>query len=181
LNYSLFKDTALRKKLQELGISAQGNRQLLERRHAEWVILWNANCDASRPRKKIELLHDLDIWERTQGSRAPSASSGVNTASQILHKDFDGAGWAAKHDLSFQNLIANARKNLSKAGPKRQPAETDPVADGENFEGASAASLVTPLDGITRATITNDQDPSPVQQVSSHERTILSEHHQNNQ
>src|SRR4051812_5326426 len=53
LNYSLFKEVGLRKKLQDLGISGQGNRQLLERRHTEWVTLWNANCDASKPRKKV--------------------------------------------------------------------------------------------------------------------------------
>lgn len=127
LNYSLFKEAALRKKLQELGISGQGNRQLLERRHTEWVTLWNANCDASRPRKKAELLHELDLWERTQGGRATSSSSGIITGSHILHKDFDGAGWRAKHDQSFHDLIAKARKNLGGLEYKPQPAgKSDP-------------------------------------------------------
>jgi E3 ubiquitin-protein ligase RAD18 len=156
LNYSLFKDTALRKKLQELGISAQGSRPLLERRHTEWVTLWNANCDASRPRKKIDLLHELDTWERTQGARVPSSNSGINTANQILHKDFDGAGWAAKHDLSFQNLIASARKNL--AGATRQTAQTgDAVGRDEQVsEGVLASPGVPPPNGITPGTATND-------------------------
>lgn len=181
LNYSLFKDTALRKKLQELGISAQGSRQLLERRHTEWITIWNANCDASHPRKKAELLHELDAWERTHGIRAPSSNGVTNPASQIIHKDFDGAGWAAKHDLSFQNLIANARKNLSKAGPQKQMAETcDTAADAEEkSEGVLAHRVITPLNSTTTATITNNQAPSHFQQESTYERPAESEQRQN--
>ena len=182
LNYSLFKDTALRKKLQELGISAQGSRPLLERRHTEWVTLWNANCDASRPRKKIDLLHELDVWERTQGARVPSSNSGINPASQILHKDFDGAGWAAKHDVSFQNLIASARKNLP--GVIRQPAQaSDAVGDDEQSSEGVLASPDRPLpNGITEDTTTNDQFPNLVNRASANEneyKTAKSKQRQN--
>lgn len=167
LNYSLFKDTALRKKLQELGISAQGSRPLLERRHTEWVTLWNANCDASRPRKKNDLLHELDVWERTQGARVLSSNSGINPANQILHKDFDGAGWAAKHDVSFQNLIASARKNLAAA--IKQPAQAgDAVGDDEQISEGALASPDMPLpNGTTAGTITNVQIPNLVNQAST--------------
>lgn len=170
LNYSLFKDTALRKKLQELGISAQGSRPLLERRHTEWVTLWNANCDASRPRKKIDLLHELDVWERTQGARVPSSNSGINPANQILHKDFDGAGWAAKHDLSFQNLIASARKNL--AGATSQPAQTsDTNEDNEQSSEALATPVMSQPKGITADPVTNDQSPNLLDQTARSEMT----------
>jgi len=135
----------------------------------EWVTLWNANCDASRPRKKIDLLHELDVWERTQGARVSSSNSGINPASQILHKDFDGAGWAAKHDISFQNLIASARKNL--AGATIQPARTDDaVGDGEqSFEEALASANVPLPKVVTTDTITNDQFPNLVNQASTNE------------
>ena len=140
LNYSLFKDSALRKKLQELGVSAQGSRPLLEKRHTEWVTLWNSNCDSSRPRKKIDLLRELDVWERTQG--VPSSSSAINPAGHLLHKDFDSPGWATKHDLSFQNLIASARRNLE--GVKRKPVEISDIGpgDGEASEESLATSVM---------------------------------------
>ncbi|EMR68840.1 putative dna repair protein rad18 protein [Eutypa lata UCREL1] len=111
IHYSMLKEPQLRKKLQELGISAGGTRQMLERRHKEWVTLWNANCDALHPRRKVDLLHDLDAWERTLGTRAPTASRSLQLGAQIKDKDFDGAAWAAKHDDSFKDLIASARKN----------------------------------------------------------------------
>ncbi|KAH6660856.1 hypothetical protein BKA67DRAFT_499582, partial [Truncatella angustata] len=110
INYSSFKEAPLRKKLSELGISTAGDRKMLERRHREWMTIWNANCDALQPKKKTDLLHDLNAWENTQGSRAPTASRSVNLGVQIKDKDFDQQAWSTKHDSSFKDLIANARK-----------------------------------------------------------------------
>lgn len=118
-----------------LGISTDGPRHLLERRHKEWVTIWNANCDSAHPRKKSELLHDLEVWERTQGGRAPTKSRTINIGSQIKDKDFDGAAWAAKHEDSFKELIANARKTRQKAqskpssssGPSADDSGSDPL------------------------------------------------------
>ncbi|OAA68334.1 DNA repair protein [Niveomyces insectorum RCEF 264] len=137
LSYSLLTDAALRKKLASLGLSTTGPRPLLERRHKEWTTLWNANCDSARPKRKADLLHDLDIWERTIGAgvgvgvgggtgsngsggrgsvlASRSIATANQQAAQIKDKDFDGAAWVAKHNTSFQDLIANARKSRAKA------------------------------------------------------------------
>ncbi|KAI1748441.1 DNA repair protein rad18 [Xylaria castorea] len=115
LNYSMLKETQLRKELIDQGLSTSGNRGMLERRHREWVMIWNANCDSQRPRRPAELLHDLDVWERTLGSRAPTGSRAANTGAQIRDKDFDGAAWAVKHDTSFKDLIVNARQTRAQA------------------------------------------------------------------
>ncbi|KND91627.1 Postreplication repair E3 ubiquitin-protein ligase rad18 [Tolypocladium ophioglossoides CBS 100239] len=115
LSYPILKEQALRKKMTELGISNQGPRALLEKRHKEWITLWNANCDAARPKRRSELLQDLDIWERTQGGRAPTTGRTIQTAAAIKDKDFDATAWAAKHDSSFQDLIARAKKSREEA------------------------------------------------------------------
>ena len=117
LNYSMLKEQALRKKLGELGISNQGSRTLLERRHKEWITIWNANCDSAHPKKRSQLLGDLDVWEKTQGSRTSHGKSSL-AAVAIKDKNFDGLAWAAKHDSSFKDLIANARKSRSHAHPE---------------------------------------------------------------
>ena len=110
LSYSIMNENALRKKITTLGIPSWGAKPLLIRRHTEWVNLWNANCDSSKPRTKRELLHDLDLWERTQGGNAPSAQGASGNGSAIMAKDFDGSAWSASHGDDFQRLIAQARE-----------------------------------------------------------------------
>ncbi len=156
VSYSLLTDVALRKKMALLGLTTSGARLLLERRHKEWTTIWNANCDSARPKRRAELLHDIDIWERTVGVLAGggggsggggSAGAGMartNTlasravaaahqqAAQIKDKDFDGVAWSAKHSTSFRDLIANARKSRIK-----QEATGD--ADGKPEDEKAAA------------------------------------------
>ncbi|OCL07683.1 hypothetical protein AOQ84DRAFT_389355 [Glonium stellatum] len=127
LNYSLLKDAALRKKLQDLGIPSWGSRQLLQRRHVEWVNLWNSNCDSARPRSKRELLRELDTWERSQGGSAPNATAAV------MKKDFDGQSWANSNKDQFDALIANARRGRKK-----------PVEKDENEEAEEQATKTLP-------------------------------------
>jgi E3 ubiquitin-protein ligase RAD18 len=86
------------------------------------MTIWNSNCDAARPRTRHELLHDLDVWERTLGGRAPTTGRSIQNAAIIKDKDFDGAAWAAKHDTSFKDLIANARKTRLEAKKKAEKA-----------------------------------------------------------
>ncbi|KAF2838756.1 DNA repair protein rad18 [Patellaria atrata CBS 101060] len=116
LNYSLLNETQLRKKIKESGIPNWGPRQLLQRRHIEWVNLWNSNCDSSKPRSKRELLQELDTWERSQGGNAPGGfnPSGTVSTSSVMRKDFDGAGWAKNNQNQFSQLIAEARKKRNK-------------------------------------------------------------------
>ena len=143
LAYSMLKDTALRKKMGELGLSTTGSRQMLEKRHQEWITLWNANCDSAKPKRRSELMHDLEVWERTMGSRAPTMSRAANMGAQIKDRDFDGAAWATKHDTSFKDLIAKARGSRNKA-VQNEPSgagEPEPVLDdGTEANGTGTVS-----------------------------------------
>lgn len=131
ISYGLMKDTALRKKLADLGISNGGPRPLLIKRHTEWVNLVNSNCDSSRPRTKRELLIELDTWERSQGRNILNGLGG-NESSTVMRKDFDGAAWASSHNNDFQQLIAKARQNA-----KAKPSEIRPNAEsGEHGEAS---------------------------------------------
>lgn len=109
----------LRKKLKDLGIPDWGTRPLLQRRHTEWMNLWNANCDAKNPKTKDELRRDLDIWERTQGGAAPQSGipSGPNA---VMAKTFDAAAWSVNHDDDFKRLIESARKKKDMARKQAQ-------------------------------------------------------------
>ncbi|KAG7125797.1 Postreplication repair E3 ubiquitin-protein ligase rad18 like [Verticillium longisporum] len=126
LNYSILKDQALRKKMADLGLSTGGSRQMIEKRHREWITIWNANCDSLRPKRRSELIHDLEVWERTQSGRPSALGRGRAgaMATAVKDKEFDGAAWATKHDNEFKDLIANARKSRSQAQTKKEPDDT---------------------------------------------------------
>jgi E3 ubiquitin-protein ligase RAD18 len=131
LSYSLLKENYLRKKLGELGIPAWGSKQLMERRHTEWVSLWNANTDSLRPKSRQELLPELDSWERSQGGRSTGFGGPQVSARGVMRKDFDSASWGATHGTDYQDLIATARKKLSKETDAGRVSES---GDG-TFEG----------------------------------------------
>lgn len=149
LNYSLLKDNLLRKKLKDLGIPDWGTRPLLQRRHTEWMNLWNANCDAKNPKTKDELRRDLDIWERTQGGAAPQSvtTSGPNA---VMAKTFDAAAWSVNHDDDFKRLIETARKKKDMA--KKQAQDQKETKDSQS---SSQQDKNMPLN------IVNEQNNAP--------------------
>ena len=113
LNYSLLTETALRRKLAEVGIPSFGPKQLMQRRHMEWMNLWNASCDSGDPKTKRELLRELDIWERTQGRQIANAHG----PSGVMAKDFDTEGWTKSNREDFADLIKKARGKANKQRP----------------------------------------------------------------
>jgi E3 ubiquitin-protein ligase RAD18 len=140
LNYSLLKEGPMRKKMDELGLPGFGSKQLMVRRHTEWVNLWNANCDSSNPRSKRELLQDLDTWERTQGGRAPVTNQGYG----IMRKDFDGDGWANKNKVDFARLIADAKRKKATAAPEPDKKEGDDGPRAPESEQDRLTDAVSP-------------------------------------
>lgn len=132
----------------ELGLDNSGPRSSLEKRHKEWVTLWNANCDAARPKSRSKLMNDLHVWEKAQQYGTGSMGGGVGLSHQqpvVKNKDFDGAAWAAKHDSSFKDLIATARKS-------RQDAQK--TTDGSSTTADRVLDPATPLDDLDREEMT---------------------------
>jgi E3 ubiquitin-protein ligase RAD18 len=182
INYSLLKDNVLRKKLKDLGIPNWGPRPLLQRRHTEWMNLWNANCDSKAPKSKRELLHELAVWERTQGGHAAPSSESSNT---VMRKDFDAAAWSNNHGDEFKRLIANARKRkdavirttIPQAAPARDGTSTASAPEQSTEmstppEVAERLQTQTVPEGTSVATIAENetgtiQTPNITQVVSS--------------
>ncbi|CZT15449.1 related to postreplication repair protein RAD18 [Ramularia collo-cygni] len=166
LNYSMLTDSAMAKKLKEGGIPSWGNKKLMTSRHREWVNIWNANCDSTQPRAKRDLLHDLDIWERTQGGKAPTSNS------SLMRKDFDGDAHSKLHHDDFSRLIADARrkKNLPAPEPKQEEREQ------EEMEHKIQASQSDLDDRLLDLPIRKDDGGSPwtddLSPSSQHEASI---------
>ncbi|KAL5336405.1 hypothetical protein BJX70DRAFT_284134 [Aspergillus crustosus] len=149
LNYDILKETVLRKKLKDLGIPGWGPRPLLQRRHTEWMNLWNANCDSRTPKPKRDLLRELEVWERTQGG---NSTAPTDSASSVMRKDFDTAGWSTMHGNDFKQLIASARlKNdavIRSTIPSAAPVASDAPQVALAVEGTMEETVVVQETGI---------------------------------
>jgi E3 ubiquitin-protein ligase RAD18 len=162
INYSILKDNSLRKKLRDLGIPDWGQKQLLQRRHTEWMNLWNANCDSKNPKSKRILLQELDIWERTQGGHAavPSAFASSNN---VMRKDFDATEWSTNHDDDFKRLIANARQKSETEVRSTIPGAT--VSSSEPAEPQAQQPAQLPVNSA-RVELNPDVDANDVIDLS---------------
>jgi len=130
VNYSMLKDNALRKRLADLGLSTQGPRTVLESRHREFLTLWNANCDAVYPKRKAQLISDLESWERAQ------RTGGAHRGTMVKDKEFDGVAWAQKHGDSFKDLVAEALKSRAAAKSKSISEDRGAAAEHETRKPA---------------------------------------------
>ena len=143
-HYASIKDNALRKKLMDNGLSAAGTRPSMEKRWSEFVIAHNANCDAKNPKTKQELQRYMDSWEKNQGGKQGPMSLAQREGAQIKEKDFDGIAWGAKHEDSFKDLIANARKRVPKKTQGNPTASLEIGNDSRQQPASSENPYTTP-------------------------------------
>jgi E3 ubiquitin-protein ligase RAD18 len=141
LNYSLFNETALRKRLKDLGIPNTGSKELMKKRHMEWLNLWNANSDSLHPVSKLQLLKDLNTWERTLGRQVETGQQ----AKGVMVKDFDREGYVEKQKTNFDDLIRRARESrVAKAtGESASSSKLErPILTTEAEAGSRAAEPI---------------------------------------
>lgn len=164
INYSILKENVLRKKLRDLGIPNWGPRPLLQRRHTEWMNIWNANCDSKFPKSQRELLRELDAWERTQGGNANPSS--IDSANAVMGKGFNATAWSSSHDDDFKRLIADARK---KSDAVHRPAPKEAVVSNESEMSSFPEQEERPTAPVLEAPVPSSDingmgsEPQPIQ------------------
>ena len=165
LNYAMLKEGALRKKLQEIGIPNWGSKDLMKRRHIEWLNIYNSNCDAddNLRKSKKQLLKELEEWEQTQGGKADSKEN------KIMRKDFDGNGYAKSHKTDFDDLIARARQ-------KRTVPKPDGKEEANTLEAKTTRPNSEPRDEprITHSNFRNGTELFPEPPLHDQEPSTLS-------
>lgn len=156
INYSLLTDNALRKKLRDLGLSSHGSKELMRRRHTEWVNLWNANCDSTTPVTRAKLSQDLRVWEETLGRQLDRAPSG------FMAKDFDRENYVKVQKNNFDDLISQARRKRVQGTTMTEDTPGGPSANTGGGEVQSFADQGMPHEGITpRPTNANGHSSRP--------------------
>uniref|UniRef100_A0A8C5JVW1 RING-type E3 ubiquitin transferase n=1 Tax=Jaculus jaculus TaxID=51337 RepID=A0A8C5JVW1_JACJA len=82
--YNLLSDRDLKRKLKEHGLSIQGNKQQLIKRHQEFVHMYNAQCDALHPKSAAEIVQEIENMEKT---RMRLEASKLNESVMVFTKD----------------------------------------------------------------------------------------------
>nr|XP_028700226.1 E3 ubiquitin-protein ligase RAD18 isoform X4 [Macaca mulatta] len=116
--YNLLSDRDLKKKLKEHGLSIQGNKQQLIKRHQEFVHMYNAQCDALHPKSAAEIVQEIENMEKT---RMRLEASKLNESVMVFTKDQTEkeideihSKYRKKHKCEFQLLVDQARKGYKK-------------------------------------------------------------------
>ncbi|XP_034367093.1 E3 ubiquitin-protein ligase RAD18 isoform X6 [Arvicanthis niloticus] len=136
--YNLLSDRDLKKKLKQHGLSIQGNKQQLIKRHQEFVHMYNAQCDALHPKSAAEIVQEIENMEKT---RKHLEASKLNENVMVFTKNQTEkeieeihSKYRKKHQNEFQLLVDQAKKGYKKTGRvskaavmrKDEPAETLP-------------------------------------------------------
>ncbi|CAO2606105.1 E3 ubiquitin-protein ligase RAD18, partial [Lemmus lemmus] len=82
--YNLLSDRELKKKLKQYGLSIQGNKQQLIKRHQEFVHMYNSQCDALHPKSAAEIVQEIENMEKT---RMRLEASKLNENVMVFTKD----------------------------------------------------------------------------------------------
>ncbi|XP_011954968.1 E3 ubiquitin-protein ligase RAD18 isoform X3 [Ovis aries] len=116
--YNLLSDRDLKKKLKQLGLSVQGNKQQLIKRHQEFVHMYNAQCDALHPKSAAEIVQEIENMEKT---RMRFEASKLNETVMVFTKDQTEkeideihSKYRKKHQDEFHLLVDQAKKGYRK-------------------------------------------------------------------
>ncbi|KAL1922040.1 uncharacterized protein VTP21DRAFT_10682 [Calcarisporiella thermophila] len=134
LCYSVYTDKQLRKILKDLNLPTNGDRQLLQYRHREFLNLHNANCDSQKPRSHAELLKELETLERIYTKEKNNKKPGRISTEQ------EAAAHVEKYADQFSELIEQIRQREAK-----KKAQEDESGESEALDSTPAQSQPSTL------------------------------------
>ncbi|XP_014802100.1 PREDICTED: E3 ubiquitin-protein ligase RAD18 isoform X2 [Calidris pugnax] len=135
--YNLLSDRDLRKKLKEHGLSTQGTRQQLVKRHQEFVHVYNAQCDSLNPKSVAEVVKELEKNEkiRVQLEMNKTGENSLTFTKDQTEEEIDEihADYRNKHRNEFQFLVDQVNNRWKKSGKRKtdivQTKEEDSVKE----------------------------------------------------
>jgi len=150
--YYLMSENQLRKELKKLNIPSHGDKALLSKRHAEFINLYNANCDLPHPKPHHLLVEELKRWEKINfdtsspsskhnlfsSSRHNGSSNGVKISGSNQNSDNDHdlvdieqehKNYLQSHKNDFDYLInqIKQKKNKNKSKDNSETNDNEPI------------------------------------------------------
>ncbi|XP_075430803.1 E3 ubiquitin-protein ligase RAD18 isoform X2 [Ascaphus truei] len=120
--YNLLSERDLRKKLKEVGLSAQGSKKHMIRRHQEFVQMFNAQCDSQNPKSAAEIVCEVENNEKNRSLlEAKDGERGMTFTKGQTEEEIEGIHqqYRRKHKSEFQQLVDQVKDRWRNAGGKK--------------------------------------------------------------
>ncbi|XP_078270546.1 E3 ubiquitin-protein ligase RAD18 isoform X5 [Rhinoraja longicauda] len=121
LVYNLLSDRDLKKKLKECGLSTQGNKAQLVKRHQEFIQMYNSQCDSLNPRSAKDIIKEIEKNEKTRVQlEAKFVENAMKFTKDQSEEQIDAVHkeYCANHKQEFQQLIAEVKSRWKSKGKK---------------------------------------------------------------
>ncbi|XP_076340408.1 uncharacterized protein LOC143240966 isoform X1 [Tachypleus tridentatus] len=115
LVYHLLSDKDLKRKMKDFGLSTQGNRQSLIKRHKAFVVLYNAECDSLQPLAVSEIIKKVEEEEKVQATVTSFFQYDKRSDPSVIEEE--QIKYLKQYDIQFQELIGDIQKRQKKKKP----------------------------------------------------------------
>uniref|UniRef100_A0A1A8CYL5 RING-type E3 ubiquitin transferase n=2 Tax=Nothobranchius kadleci TaxID=1051664 RepID=A0A1A8CYL5_NOTKA len=161
LVYNLLSIQELKRRLKENHLSVQGSRDQLIKRHRDFVLLYNSQCDSLNPKSAEEIAKEVEASEKKinqlHGKTKPVLVFSKNQSEEEI--DEMNSNYRKQHSSDFSRLIAQVRGRL---GNPRQPrAKQEVVVKKEDVQESNSSVAET------KSSPGGDQSPRSVDLSSS--------------
>uniref|UniRef100_A0A1A8M7X9 RING-type E3 ubiquitin transferase n=1 Tax=Nothobranchius pienaari TaxID=704102 RepID=A0A1A8M7X9_9TELE len=160
LVYNLLSIQELKRRLKENHLSVQGSRDQLIKRHRDFVLLYNSQCDSLNPKSAEEIAKEVEASEKKRnlhGKTKPVLVFSKNQSEEEI--DEMNSNYRKQHSSDFSRLIAQVRGRL---GNTRQPhAKQEVVVKKEDVQESKSSVAET------KSSPGGDQSPRSVDLSSS--------------
>ncbi|KAM4021413.1 LOW QUALITY PROTEIN: E3 ubiquitin-protein ligase RAD18 [Anomaloglossus baeobatrachus] len=109
--YNLLSDRDLRKRLKDIGLSTQGTKQQMIRRHQEFLHMYNAQCDSLHPKSAAEIVSEIEKNEKICSALGAKRQSVMTFSKDQSEEQIDQIhqDYRKKHESEFQQLIEQVK------------------------------------------------------------------------
>ncbi|XP_069721631.1 E3 ubiquitin-protein ligase RAD18 isoform X1 [Phaenicophaeus curvirostris] len=163
--YNLLSDRDLKKKLKEHGLSTQGTRHQLIKRHQEFVHMYNAQCDSLNPKSVAEVVKELETNEkiRVQLESNKTGEMSLTFTKDQTEEEIDEihTDYRNKHRSEFQFLVDQVNNRWKKTAKRKT--ENDQKKEVVAVQELSVTTAIIP----EKAQITKKETPDGESESSS--------------
>uniref|UniRef100_A0A1A7YPJ6 RING-type E3 ubiquitin transferase n=2 Tax=Iconisemion striatum TaxID=60296 RepID=A0A1A7YPJ6_9TELE len=161
LVYNLLSIQELKRRLKENHLSLQGSRDQLIKRHQDFVLLYNSQCDSLNPKSTEEIAKEVEAREKKrnqlQGKTKPVLVFSKNQSEEEI--DEINSNYRKQHSSDFSRLIAQVRGRLGNTTQTRAKQGVMVEKEDAQESNSSVAETKSSPDG--------DQSPRRIDLPSS--------------